>query len=214
MKQTLIGVTSAIVILACVSIGNAQGTGIVSAEQRERQRLRQLAIEDPANNPFKIEPYDPVKAPQPEPEPLRATVELQVVDVENGDTIIISNTANQNLRVRLQGIDAPESGQVFFSESKNNLSKLVSSKSVSIEFDPHGKPDKEGRVIAKVYVEGIDVAFEQVTAGFAWFCKDYKKLQSESDRYTYAAAEKDARAKAIGLWRDPAPLAPWDHRKQ
>lgn len=215
MKKLVFGILSAVVVFAAAVTGYAQRGRADTATIRERQRARQRAIEDPANNPIKIEPYERLKpAPPPAAEPMRATVELQVVGVEDGDTLIISNTANQLLRLRLQGIDAPETGQTFCNDAKEHLSKLASGKSVAIEFDPHGKPDNQGRVVAKVYLDGYDIALEQVRAGLAWYCKDYKKMQSESDRYSYAEAEKEARAARLGLWHEKKPKAPWDYRKR
>lgn len=215
MKKLVFGILSAVVVFAGVVAGHAQSGRVDTSSLRERQRARQRAIEDPANNPIKLEPYEPLKRPPPAAsEPLRATVELQVVGVEDGDTLIISNTANQQLRLRLQGIDAPETGQAFCNDAKEHLAKLTSGKSVAIEFDPHGKPDSQGRVVAKVYLDGNDIALAQVRAGLAWYCKEYKKLQSESDRYSYGEAEKEARAAGLGLWHERKPKAPWDYRKQ
>lgn len=215
MKKLVFGILSAVVVFAGAVTGHAQGGRVDTSSIRDRLRARQRAIEDPANNPIKLEPYEPLKPPPPpKAGPLRATVELQVVRVEDGDTLIISNTANQHLRLRLQGIDAPETGQAFCKDAKEHLAKLASGKSVAIEFDPHGKPDSEGRVVAKVFLDGNDIALAQVKAGLAWYCKGYKKMQSESDRYSYAETEKEARAAGLGLWREKNPKAPWDFRKQ
>jgi endonuclease YncB( thermonuclease family) len=185
---------------------------------RERLAERQRAIEDPANNPFKTEPSETLKPFKPPPlsppSALRATVELKVVGVADGDTLIISNAADQQLFTRLQGIDAPEDGQASKLEAQENLANLVSGKFVTVEFDPKGKPDTEGRIIAKVFLDGQDIALMQIRAGFAWYAKYYKKLMSESDRYTYPQAETDARAHGVGLWREKHPKAPWEYRKQ
>jgi endonuclease YncB( thermonuclease family) len=189
---------------------------IDTSDIRARLRDRQRVIEDPANSPGKVEPYDPLK-PGVQPlarSPVRATLELKVAGIADGDTLIISNAANQRLLIRIQGIDAPEAGQTFSREAQENLTNLLSGKAVTLEFDPHGKPDAEGRIIAKVYLEGRDIALEQIKGGFAWYCKDYKKEQSESDRYTYAQAEKEARLSSKGLWRESAPQPPWKYRKQ
>jgi endonuclease YncB( thermonuclease family) len=200
-------------ILVCAATGIAQSR-VVTEEVRERERERRRALDNPANNPFKVEPYDPLKPPPPPPpSPLRATVDLRVVGIADGDTIIITNTANQPLRIRLQGIDAPEAGQSFSNEAQQLLEKLVTGKTVSLEFDPHGKPDAEGRIVAKVYLEGRDIGLEQIKAGLAWYCKDYNKELSESDRYTYPEAEKEARNAKRGLWRESAPRPPWKYRK-
>lgn len=215
MKKLVFALLFAIVVLTIPDTTHAQRGRVDTSDLRERQRQKQKAIENPANNPFKIERSEPLKpAPPTLPSPLRATIDLEVVDVEDGDTLVISNTANQHLRLRLQGIDAPEKGQAFHDDAKEHLAGLVRGKSIAIVFDPHGKPDSDGRVVAKAYLGGNDVALEQVRVGLAWFCKDYKKMQSESDLYSYAEAEKEARAANLGLWRDRTPIAPWDYRKQ
>lgn len=215
MRKFVYLVLSTSLVLLCAANGMAQGA-IDTSEVRARMRERQRIIEDPANSPGKVEPYDPLKpGAQPLPNsPVRATLELKVAGVADGDTLIISNAANQHLLIRIQGIDAPEAGQAFSREAQDNLTGLLSGKAVTLEFDPHGKPDAEGRIIAKVYLEGRDIALEQIKGGFAWYCKDYRKEQSESDRYTYAEAEKEARLSSKGLWRDASPLPPWKYRKQ
>lgn len=216
MKNFVYLLLSTILTLGCVITGMAQRRPDTS-ELRERQKEQRRLIEDPASNPFKIpenESLKPQLKAQPASSAMRAIVELRVVGIADGDTLIISNTAQQQLLIRLQGIDAPESGQSFSREAQESLINLVSGKAVTLEFDPHGKPDPEGRIVAKVYLEGQDVALQQIRAGFAWFCKDYKKMQSESDRYSYAEAEKEARHATRGLWRESAPTPPWKYRKQ
>ena len=212
MRKLILALVSTLVVITGVVKCQAQGRGD-TADLRERQRQRQKAIEDPANNPFKIEPYEPLKpAKLPGASPLRATIELLVVGAADGDTLIISNTAGQHVRLRLQGIDAPDLGQPFYRDATDHLAKLASGKSVSVEFDPRGKPDEEGRIVAKVYLVGDDLGYSQVKAGFAWYCREYKKLLGESDRYTYAEAEKEARSASRGLWQEHSPRAPWDYR--
>ncbi|MBC7911810.1 MAG: thermonuclease family protein [Pyrinomonadaceae bacterium] len=201
-------------VLICCASGMAQSGRADTAEARERLRESQRIIEN-QDNPFgRVEEESKPLKPKPVPRsPLRATVDLQVITVTDGDTLIISNTANQHLRLRIQGIDAPETGQSFGSDAQSYLAKLLTGKTVSIEFDPRGKPDDLGRVIAKVYLDGLDIGLEQIKAGLAWFCKDYKKEQTESDRYTYAESEKEARQAKRGLWKDAAPQSPWDYRQ-
>lgn len=206
-------ILSASIILTCAVISLAQ-RGRVSTEARDRIRETQRIIEN-TPNPAEIELAEssvPKPKPQPVAAPVRAIVDLEVVGITDGDTLIISNTAGQQLRLRLQGIDAPEAGQSFNREAQASLAKLVSGKRVTVEFDPRGRPDSEGRIVAKIYLEGRDIALEQIRAGFAWFCKDYKKEQTESDRYTYAEAEKEARTAGRGLWKESAPLSPWKFR--
>lgn len=215
MRKLVFAFFSVSIVSTCAVIANAQVPRRDIAVAPDHLRRRQKPIEDPNNSPFKFERYERRKpVPLSPRSPMRATIELEVVGAVDGDTLIISNTANQHLRLRLQGIDAPEEGQGYCKDAKVHLAKLALGKQVSVEFDPRGKPDSEGRIIAKVYLDGFDIALEQVKAGFAWYAKEYKKMLSESDRYTYSEAEREAREAGIGLWRDTSPRAPWSFRKQ
>jgi endonuclease YncB( thermonuclease family) len=64
-----------------------------------------------------------------------------------------------------------------------------------------------------VLLDGEDVNLEQVEAGMAWHYKKYQGEQSVSDRVKYADAERDARRRKLGLWRDPDPMPPWEYRQ-
>ena len=82
MKKVVIGILATVIVFAGVITCQAQGGRVDTVTMRQRVRARQRAIEDPANNPVKIEPYEPLKPPPPEATPLRATIELQVVGVK------------------------------------------------------------------------------------------------------------------------------------
>jgi endonuclease YncB( thermonuclease family) len=78
---------------------------------------------------------------------------------------------------------------------------------------PH-KTDPYGRLVAVVSIGDADVGLAQVRAGLAWHFKRYAKEQSPLDRALYADAEMDARRRRVGLWAEPAPVAPWDFRSR
>lgn len=139
------------------------------------------------------------------------TFEGRVVGVQDGDTITVLDSSNANHRIRLQGIDAPENGQAFGSRSGENLSQLVFSKVVTIEWSKH---DRYGRIVGKVVFGSQDVCLEQIRAGMAWHYKYYQEEQTPEDRQLYADAEIAARATKSGLWIDPDPIPPWDFRRR
>lgn len=134
----------------------------------------------------------------------------RVVGIADGDTITVLDASNTQHRVRLQGIDAPESRQAFGSKSKQHLSDLTFDKPVAVEYE---KKDQYGRTLGKVLAGGRDVNLEQVRAGMAWHYKHYQKDQSPEDRRLYAAAEMEAREARRGLWADPDPTPPWEFRR-
>jgi endonuclease YncB( thermonuclease family) len=141
--------------------------------------------------------------------PLR-TLEGRVVGVADGDTITVLGAGNRQTRVRLQGIDAPESRQAFGQVSKLSLGDLVFDKKVVVEYQ---KTDRYGRTLGKVIAEGRDVNLLQVKAGLAWHYKYYQDEQSPADRRLYADAEAEARSARRGLWADSNPTPPWDFRR-
>ena len=134
----------------------------------------------------------------------------RVVGIADGDTVTVLDASRSQHRIRLQGIDAPESRQAFGARSKQHLSDLVFDKEVSVEWE---KRDRYGRVLGKVLVGGSDTCLAQVRAGMAWHYKYYENEQSPEDRRLYAEAEREARAAGRGLWADPDPTPPWDFRR-
>lgn len=143
--------------------------------------------------------------------PARANVITgYVVSIADGDTITVLDAGRQQHKIRLAGIDAPEKKQAFGERSKQNLAAIVFNKTVSVEWD---KQDKYGRTVGKVIVNGVDANLAQIEAGFAWWYEKYRREQSPEDQRVYAEAEQQAKVARLGLWRDPAPMAPWDWRR-
>ena len=140
---------------------------------------------------------------------VQLVIEGKVVRVSDGDTITVLDADNKQHRIRFQGIDAPESKQAFGQASKENLSKMVFGKQVTVVWD---KVDKYRRTVGKVLLDGRDINIEQVKAGFAWHYKKYADEQPAEDRVTYARAEEEARAGKLGLWQDPNPTPPGEWR--
>lgn len=131
------------------------------------------------------------------------TLTGKVVGVTDGDTITVLDAEKRQHKVRLEGIDAPESGQPFGTQAKKALSDKVFGKEITVK--ETGK-DRYGRTLGHVYVGKQHVNRELVSEGFAWHYKEYN-----SDR-DLASAENEARAAKRGLWRDDVPTAPWDFR--
>ncbi len=139
-----------------------------------------------------------------------ATITGRVVGVSDGDTITVLDANRTQYKIRLAGIDAPESKQAFGSRSKQNLSDLVFGKDVAVEWD---KRDRYQRVVGVVLVDGHDVNLEQVRAGMAWWYRQYAKEQTLDDRRLYEQAENGAKAARRGLWVDANPVPPWEWRR-
>ncbi|MFB1487686.1 MULTISPECIES: thermonuclease family protein [unclassified Thiocapsa] len=132
-----------------------------------------------------------------------------VVRILDGDTVEVLDARKRTHRVRLAGIDAPESKQPFGAKSKRVLSSLVGGETVAVDWH---KRDRYDRLVGKIMLDGADMNLALVRAGYAWWYREYAGEQSPSDRGLYAAAEKAARRDGVGLWADPRPIAPWDWR--
>jgi endonuclease YncB( thermonuclease family) len=135
----------------------------------------------------------------------------KVIKVSDGDTITVLDSNNQKHKIRLKGIDAPESQQVYGDISTQSLSELVYDKEVLITWD---KKDKYYRILGKVIVDGRDANYEQLKKGLAWYYKQYEKDLSDEDKKRYSEAEEWARNYTEGLWVDSNSIPPWEFRRK
>ena len=133
----------------------------------------------------------------------------KVIKVSDGDTITVLDSNNQKYKIRLQGIDAPETQQAFGETSRQSLASLVYDKEVIILWD---KRDKYARILGKVIVDGRDANYEQLKKGLAWYYKQYEKDLSDEDKERYSEAEEWARNYSEGLWADSKSIPPWEFR--
>ena len=133
-------------------------------------------------------------------------VTAKVVGVTDGDSITVLAPGNRQVKIRLHGIDCPESGQAFGKRAKQFTSnqcfgKIITYRKVDI--------DRYGRTVATVYLnDGRELNLEIIRAGYAWHYRRY------SDRQDYAEAQERARAEKLGLWADPHAKPPWEWRRE
>jgi endonuclease YncB( thermonuclease family) len=133
----------------------------------------------------------------------------RVVGITDGDTLVLLDETNQQYKIRLAGIDAPEKGQPFGNKSKESLSK-VAYEQLAIADCP--KTDRYGRVVCVVTVGEHEINLRQIEAGMAWHYKKYEHEQTVEQRNDYSMAEIHARSSKLGLWVDSNPIAPWEWR--
>ena len=127
--------------------------------------------------------------------------------VIDGDTLAIGGD-----RVRLYGIDAPESGQTCLDASgrdyrcgavaTNMLKDLIGTGKVACSGNER---DRYGRLIAVCRKGGQDINAEMVRLGWARAFVRYSR--------DYAALESEAEHSRSGLWAGSF-QAPWDFRRQ
>lgn len=132
------------------------------------------------------------------------TFEGKVVAVADGDTITVLR-GRESVKVRLYGVDAPESGDAFSNVSKRLTSEMVFGKTVRVDGVDQ---DRYGRLIARVTLaDGRGLSQELVRSGCAWWFRKYAPTDGELERL-----EGEARLARRGLWSDPNPVPPWESR--
>jgi endonuclease YncB( thermonuclease family) len=124
-------------------------------------------------------------------------VEGRVIDVVAGDTITVLDGNNQEYRIRLAGIEAPEPKHDFGQKAKENLSTLVLGKTVQVNIQ---KTDDEGITTGRVLLDVKDINLEQVKAGLARYDRDDAAEQTKHVSQLYADAETTAKKTGLGLW--------------
>jgi endonuclease YncB( thermonuclease family) len=134
-------------------------------------------------------------------------LEGQVVGVADGDTITVLDQNKHQHKIRLYGIDCPESSQPFGKAAKKLTSKLTYNKTASVKsYDT----DRYGRTVGVVTVEGVNVNLSLIQNGLAWQYRKYCKDSFCQDWITY---EKNAKVSRLGLWGGHDPIPPWEWRK-
>jgi micrococcal nuclease len=138
---------------------------------------------------------------------------VPVVEVYDGDTLgVIIN--NKREKVRLTGIDAPETGQVpWGARAKHYLQTLVSEagRQVKLEFDVEQR-DRYGRILANLITpDGKHINLLMVKNGYAVLYTVPPNVRYASE---LAAAQTEAREKKIGIWSDQGlKERPYDYRR-
>lgn len=134
---------------------------------------------------------------------MTASAEYRVIGVADGDTVTVLTADKQQIKIRLAGIDAPESRQAFGQRSKQALSDKVFGQTVGVAVET---VDRYGRTVADLYLGGRWVNLEMVAEGWAWHYRAYSRDPRLAD------AELAARRNGLGLWADREPVPPWEFR--
>ncbi len=129
---------------------------------------------------------------------------FMVKHVVDGDTFWIDDGSIKGLKIRLIGIDAPESRSTgrkevsyFGKEASGYLEKLIGGKRVRLEFDA-GRYDRYGRTLAYVYLEdGTFVNARLVRDGYATVMTVPPNIRYAN---TFLRLERKARSQKRGMW--------------
>ena len=132
------------------------------------------------------------------------TLEGKVIKIADGDTLTLLTPSNQQVKIRLAGVDTPERKQPFGNKAKQALSNLAFQKQALVEI---AAKDRYGRTIGVVFVDGLNVNAELVKQGMAWV---YRKYTDDERLYVLESEAKQAKR---GLWLDENPIPPWEWRR-
>lgn len=127
-----------------------------------------------------------------------------VTRVTDGDTLWVRPGDAAPVKVRLQGIDAPERCQAWGVEARQALAARVLHRQVEVHTRAY---DDYHRAIGRLHLDGEDVAAWMVREGHAW---SYRWRRSPGP---YAAQETEARQARRGLFAAPEAVEPREFRK-
>ena len=153
-------------------------------------------------------------------EPIRMEEGI-VRHVADGDTVTMVTNEGTKLRIRLYGIDAPETvkmngrtgivskpGQPYGEEAYRVLESKVLRKRLKVQIMD---VDRYHRMVAILYLGDRDINREMVSEGYAWAYREYLHGPYASE---YIDAEREARSKHLGLWQQMNPQPPWEFRRR
>jgi len=142
--------------------------------------------------------------------------EMVAGSIYDGDSFRVTD-GNQEIKVRLCGIDAPEKDQALGTESRDYLRNLIAQgkgRITLVETDT----DQYGRTVAEAFIptgngdEEIHLNSQMVAAGMAYVYPQYVDGCPNGSRME--VAESDAKQQALGVWANPVSQKPWDYRRQ
>jgi endonuclease YncB( thermonuclease family) len=107
----------------------------------------------------------------------------RVIGVSDGDTLTILHVEADGKtprKIRISGIDAPESKQAFGNRAKQAMSDLAYGKQADADCPT---ADRYGRDVCQVTVNGVDVGLALIQQGYAWHFKKVSAHASESGSF-------------------------------
>ena len=154
------------------------------------------------------------------PDPLRI-VTGTATKVSDGDTIHLTTPEQTILKVRLYGIDAPETdksnsstgkvnipGQPYGEEASKALESKIMGKQVKLNILDI---DKYRRMVGMIYLDNRNINLEMIKEGHAEAFIEYLRLPY---RTQFLEAEREAKSAKKGIWSLPVYERPRDFRKR
>jgi endonuclease YncB( thermonuclease family) len=149
------------------------------------------------------------------------TVTGTVTKIVDGDTVHLTTPEQTKLKIRLYGIDAPETdksnnktgqinkpGQPYGEESMNALANKIMGKKVKVDILDI---DKYRRMVCMIYLDDRNINLEMIRDGYAEAFVEYLKPPYREE---FLAAEREAQSARKGIWSLPDYERPRVYRKR
>jgi len=135
------------------------------------------------------------------------TLTAKVVGIKDGDTVVVLDSLNNQITLRLAEVDCPEKSQPFGTKSKQFTSDQIYLKTIKYVVTD---TDRYGRSIAMIYYDEDNkyLSAEIIKAGMGWHYKRYSTSKE------LALIEENAKKNKIGLWIENNPIEPSEWRKK
>jgi endonuclease YncB( thermonuclease family) len=126
------------------------------------------------------------------------------VRVVDGDTVVVQSRRNgEETRLRLVGINSPETNECFSEQAKFQLGKSIIGKKISYKI--FGR-DGFGRYLGIVYANNTDVSQDMIASGaaVAYNASDVHDDLKPSKEYFEGLKklEEEPKVRKIGIWSD------------
>ena len=130
-----------------------------------------------------------------------------VLWVTDGDSLTVVNADLDLQRIRVYGVDCPESDQPYGFTARIKSVWEVWARPVQVR---PIETDRYGRLVARIQKNGRDLSAVLTASGLAWVydrycqrpvCREWKDLEDQ------------ARRTGSGLWADADPVPPWKWRQ-
>jgi micrococcal nuclease len=134
-----------------------------------------------------------------------ASDEVSVDRVVDGDTIVVRLQNNTLEKVRIIGMNAPESVdprrkvECYGKEASVRLTELIQGKTVRLERDDSQQNyDKYGRLLRYVFLDGKNIAESMIADGYAY---EYTYRIPYTYQKIFKIAQQEAQKNEAGLWQ-------------
>ena len=137
----------------------------------------------------------------------------KILRVLDGDTIVVRSNQKE-IRIRLCGIDAPESKQEHGGWSKMLLQKMLNHTNGVIDVHVMDT-DRYGRQIASLRSSNVSFNVKMVEYGGAWVYEKYAgNCWNREQIRQVNSFMNNAKNRRLGLWENERPVQPWLWRRQ